>query len=469
MKVLICGAGKVSIHLLRRLDKSWHVTLIEKSEEKLKNLLPEFQNVEKAISGDASSPVTLDDARVTDFDYVLALTENDRVNLAICEYACKQSVNRILARVNEQENQPKFQEMGVRTVLGSTMLAKSIYQYLRDPRINVMELAFGDGEIMEVDVAHHFQVIGKKASTLINDKWRLVAIFRRDKMVFPDKDTEIVSGDRLVVVARPDTFHELCTLMECGIPHFPLSYGQGLLISLVSKSDHEQIIRECMHLAHNTKVSYLSVLCDKEQADTPKMLESWAQSIDIEVETFEGDLTERLKELDVKKNFGIMVVQPFEASFFKSLAKPTLISLAHSISCPLLLARHTYPYKRILVPFNATSKAELALSLSVDLAKQLKAEIAVAVVDEPEFIRGDQDEDWAESVLRRIRELGHVHKFEFEEISRKGNPVREIATLAKDFNLMVMGSTTREKGLFSPHIGELMAQNVPCSVLIIAN
>ena len=109
MKVLICGAGKVSIHLLRRLDKSWHVTLIEKSEKKLKNLLPEFQNVEKAIAGDASSPVTLDDARVTDFDYVLALTENDRVNLAICEYAYKQSVNQILARVNEQENQPKFQ------------------------------------------------------------------------------------------------------------------------------------------------------------------------------------------------------------------------------------------------------------------------------------------------------------------------------------------------------------------------
>jgi len=469
MKVLICGAGKVSIHLLRRLGKSWHVTLIEKSEEKLKNLLPEFHNVEKAITGDASSPVTLDDARVTEFDYVLALTENDRVNLAICEYACKQSVNQILARVNEQENQPKFQEMGVRTVLGSTMLAKSIYQYLKDPRINVIDLAFGDGEIMEVDIAHHFQVVGKKTSTLINDKWRLVAIFRQDKMIFPNKDTEILTEDRLIIVARPDTFNELCTLMECGIPHFPLSYGQGLLIALVPKSDHEHIMRECMHLAQNTKVRYLSVLCAKEQTDIQKTLESWAQSIDIEVETFEDDLTDRLQELDAKKNFGIMVVHPFEASFFKSMAKPTLISLAHSISCPLLLARHTYPYKKILVPFNATSKAELALCIAVDLAKQLKAEIAVAVVDEPEFIRGEQDEDWAESVLRRIRELGHVHKFEFEEISRKGNPVKEIAILAQDFNLMVMGSTTREKGLFSPHVGELIARNVPCSVLIIAN
>ena len=468
MKVLICGAGKVSIHLLRRLGESWPVTMIDKSEEKLKNLLSEFQNVEKVIAGDASSPVTLDDARMADFDYVLALTENDRVNLAICEYAGKQSVNHILARVNEQENQPKFQEIGVRTVLGSTMLAKSICQYLKDPRINVIDLTFGDGEIMEFDVAHHFPVVGKKTSTLINDKWRLVAIFRQGKMVFPSKDTVIDTEDRLVIVGHPDTFNELCTLMDCGIPHFPLSYGQALLIALVPKSDHKQLISECMHLAQNTKVRYLSVLCAKEHTDIQKTLESWVQSIDIEVKTFEGDFTDRLQKLDVKKNIGLMVVHPFEASFFKSLAKPTLISLAHSISCPLLVARYTYPYQRILVPFNATNKAELALCVAVDLARQLKAEIAVAVVDEPEFIRGEQDEDWAESVLRRIRELGHVHKFEFEEISRKGNPVKEIATLAKDFNLMVMGSTTREKGLFSPHIGELMARNVPCSVLIIA-
>ena len=71
-----------------------------------------------------------------------------------------------------------------------------------------------------------------------------------------------------------------------------------------------------MHLAHNTKVSYLSVLCAKEQAETSKMLESWAQSIDIEVETFEGELTERLKELDIKKNFGLENRFPSGSNFF---------------------------------------------------------------------------------------------------------------------------------------------------------
>jgi nucleotide-binding universal stress UspA family protein len=287
-------------------------------------------------------------------------------------------------------------------------------------------------------------------------------------MVFPSKDTVIDTEDRLVIVGHPDIFNDLCTLLECGIPHFPRSYGQALLVALTPKSDHEQLIRESVHLAQNTKVRYLSVLCTQEQTTIQKMLESWSHTIDIEVETCKGDLTDRLQELDVKKNFGLMVIPPFEASFFKSLAKPTFISLAHSISCPLLVARHTYPYKRILVPFNATNKAELALGIAVDIARQLKAEIGVAVVEEPGFIRGEQQEEWAESVLRRVRELGHVHKFGFQEISKKGNPVKEIAALARDFDLMVMGSTTREKGLFSPHVGELMTEEATCSVLIVA-
>jgi len=468
MKVLICGAGKVSRHLLRMLGESWQVTLIEKSEDKLNTLIPKFQNIQKVLAADASSPVTLDDVKVVDFDYVLALTDNDKVNLAICNYSRAQGVGQILARVNDQENQPKFHEVGVRTLLGSTMLAKGIYHYLQDPSINFIDLVFGAGEIIEVDASDHFQGVGKRASALMNDDWRLVAIFRQKEMIFPGPDTMIEPEDHLVVIGRPETFKALCTVLECGIPHFPLAYGPGLLLALMPGGIHEQLVRESVHLVQNTRVRYLTVFCSKEDCDIQDKLASWSQSIDIRVETIEADLMSRLQDIIAKKNYGLLVIHPFEASFFKSLAKPTLISLAHSLPCPLLVSRHTQPYRRILVPFNATRKAELALGVAVDLARQLGAEIAVAVVEEPEFIHSPQQENWAEIVLKRIRELAHTHKFEFEELVRKGNPVKEIVALAKDCNLMIMGSTTREKGLFSPHVGERMAQEVACSVLIVA-
>jgi trk system potassium uptake protein TrkA len=468
MRVLICGAGRVARHLLARLGERWHVTLIDKSEDKLQDIISKFQNVQKVTAADASSPVTLDDAGVTDFDYVLALTENDKVNLAICDYSGSQGVSHRLALVNEEENKERFQKIGARPVLGSTMLAKSIHHYLQDPRINLISLTLGQAEIMEMDVASYFQVVGKSAASLTGEDWRLVAIFRQNQMFFPEVDTFIEEGDRLVVVGQPDSFRALCIHLECGIPHFPLGYGPDLLLALLPGSNHEELIKETMHLAQNTKAKSLTVLSSKEEGDIQHTLGAWTQTIDLKMATLESNFEDHLKEIGSRENYGVMVLQPFEASFFVSLAKPTLISLAHSISCPLLVARQSYPYERILVPFNATNKAEVALGVAVDLARQFDAEVAVAVVEEPEFIKGVEEEEWTESVSNRVRELAHIHKFDFEVIVKKGNPVKEVAALAKDFNLMVMGSTTREKGLFSPHVGERMAQDVPCSVLIVA-
>ena len=145
--------------------------------------------------------------------------------MAICNHAGSRGVSHLLALVNEQENQSKFQEIGARTVLGSTMLAKSIYHYLQDPRINLMSLTLGQAEIMEMDVSDHFQVLGKKAESLTGEDWRLVGILRHNEMFFPNAETVIEVGDRLVIVGKPDTFEALCTHLECGIPHFPLGYG----------------------------------------------------------------------------------------------------------------------------------------------------------------------------------------------------------------------------------------------------
>lgn len=469
MKVLICGVGKVTRHLLKRLGTSWQVFLVDISEEKLNSIISEFQQIEKILAGDASSPVILDEIGLSECDYVLALTDNDKVNLAIVGYARDQGVNYSLALVNEQENQPKFQQLGARTVLGSTLLARKIYHYLQDPRINITPLTLGQAEVMEVDISQYFRMIGKKASTVTDEGWRLAAIYRRSELIFPQPDTVIEPEDRLVIIGNPDIFNPVCDLLECGHPHFPLAYGQGLLLSLFPGSDHGKTINESVLLAQNTKVKHVSVICSKEDCDVEDQLNTWSQSIDIRLERIEGDFLEKIRAVNERENYGLVVVDPLKGPFFKLFSKPVLVAFAHSLPCPLLVSRHTHPYERILVPFNGSPKSDLALEVAVDLARQLGSEISAVVVDEPEFIRGVEERNWVESQILRVREIGHIHKMEIEEITRKGNPVKEIVEAAKGFNLMVMGSATKEKGLFTPHVGELLARDAPCSVLVVTN
>ena len=176
-----------------------------------------------------------------------------------------------------------------------------------------------------------------------------------------------------------------------------------------------------------------------------------------------------LQEACLKGHCGIAVIDPLKGSIFSLLLKPLLISLVHSLPCPLLVARHTDPYEHILVPFHGTPGAELALEIAVDLAKQLGAEISVIVVEEPQVIHGTPESDWLAGVQGKIREIGHIHKVELTEIVKRGNPVKEVLGVAPDFDLMVIGSGTTGKHLFTPHVGELLAENAPCSVLIVTN
>jgi nucleotide-binding universal stress UspA family protein len=91
------------------------------------------------------------------------------------------------------------------------------------------------------------------------------------------------------------------------------------------------------------------------------------------------------------------------------------------------------------------------------------------IVEEPEYLHGENtaDDPWQERMLRRLRKIAHIHKVKIDEYLRKGNPVREILAIADQFNLIVIGSESREKELFSPNVGDLIVRKASCSVLIV--
>ncbi len=469
MRVLICGCGKITKQLMKRLALTWDITLVDVSEQKLKELSSRFENIEGTVVGDAASPVLLDQIGVSEFEYVLSLTHNDKVNLAVMEHASRQGVAHLLAMVNEQSNLQVFEKLGARTLLGDTLLAKTIYHYLEDPRLNVTPLALSEGEVMEVDVSHFFRMIGKKASTVMEEGWRLAAIFRQRELIFPSPETVIEPEDRLVIVGRYNIFGPVCDLLDCGQPHFPLAYGQGLIIGLPAWSDSDAIVSEGMHLAQNTRIKHVTVLCSHENRDIEELLDPWSPTFDIRLKRYEGELLQELKTLVAEGGFGLVIIPPLEKPVLKWLSKPRLVSFSHDLPCPLLVCRHTLPYKHILVPFTGSTSDELALEVAIDLSRQLDSRIAVAVVEEPEVILGPKKAGRVTSILERVRELSHIHKINLEEIRKKGNPVKEIVEQAHDFDLMIVSSLTGKKLFFSPHVSELLARGAPCSVLIVTN
>ncbi len=472
MKALICGAGGITRELLRRMGESWTVTLISKSPEEVERCQTLFPELSRFIIEDPSSPVVLEEAGIEQMDYVLALTDSDKVNLAVARHARDKKLEHIIALLQSNEMQPAFRELGVHAVMANRLVGQNIHTYLQDPRITVTPISAGSGTIYEVNASHYFRIVGKSASYFAKNELRLAAIIRRQGLVFPNAKTKIRSGDRLVLIGKPELFSPVCDLLECSNAHFPLAYGQTLLVCLPweGKMDQQEVLDEGLYISRNTQVKQVSILCPGSAAGVEEMCAGkWPQEVSVHFAPAETKGIGRIVEAARQQNCGLVVVPPFEESFLRSLIRPTLISLAHELDCPLLLSRNSMPYKKILVPFNGTPMAEKALEVAVDLGRQLRAELTVMSVVEPDFIKGAEEAAWTAKLRSRLKELAHVHKHPFEEILRRGNPVREIMDAAEAYDLMVLGSTVKEKSLLTPHVGEALARRSPCSVLILAS
>lgn len=469
MKVLIAGGGRIATELIKRLGDTWTLTIIEKTEKRCREIMAQYPEMVRVVHGDASSPVVLDEAEIGEHEYVLALTANDQVNLAVASFAKEQGIKFILSQVSDPENQAEFQALGVKTMVGNALVALSIYHFLEDPRVTAVSLADGQAEIIEFEVPENHWYVGKQQSFLSRDTWRFFAISRNGDLIFPKRRTTIKAGDRLMIITKPRHFQDLALQFDNKQLQFPLTYGRELILAFlpIKGVDQNPILDEGFHLARNTRIRNMTILCAVDRCMVQNRVDEIAEGIEVELESTEDNVWDLIYDHCAERRIGMVVIPPIEKSFLQSLVKPKLVTLAHSLPCPLFVARGSQPYRKILVPFNNTTESIRALEVAIDLAEQQQCEVDVVVVQESEFIHSDQDKDWAEDMFSKVRALGHLHKITLGENLRKGNPVKEILELALDYDLLVMGSASKEGGIFSLAVGEHLATKAPCSVLII--
>ena len=471
MKVLICGAGKYTRSLLDRLGERWHITLIDPSESILTQLSHHYDTIAKAITGDASSPVLLEEAGLENSDYVLALTDNDKVNLAVARYAREKGVKHILSVVRQSELTEQYQGLDVYTLFPADRVAGTMYHYLQDPRISVFPVSQGQGELVEVLVTRDNWIAGISIGHLDHPDWRLVAVFRDGVMLPLNDEITVQMGDRIILLGKRNFFRSVCSLLACAYMPFPTAWGRNLLVVLTDKETERSrpILDECMYMVPQTSIGHLSVLRHSDIPDPSDYLAEWTGRYEIRMHTTDRNPLRQLPELCRKENIALVIIRPLETSFLKSLTTPEMTALAHSLPCPLLVARKSTPYHRILVPFNGSAKSVLALETAIDMAEQFDATVDTVVVQQPDFIHEGNTGGPPKAIFTRVREISHIRKMEIGEILRKGNPVKEIIAQSEEHNLMIIGSTQREKELLTPHVGELLIQRAACSVLVIAS
>jgi len=175
------------------------------------------------LHGDALDSDLLEEASVGSAETVVAVTDDDEVNLLSALLAKRQGAKRVMALVNKSDYAPLMSTLGIDVVISPHMITVSnILQHVRRGRIRaVHSLLEGFGELIEADALETSGLVGRPLKEIDLPEGVLMgAVVRGDKVITPRGNTVMQSGDRVVMFAAAAAVKKIEKIFSVGLEFF---------------------------------------------------------------------------------------------------------------------------------------------------------------------------------------------------------------------------------------------------------
>lgn len=219
MRIAIAGAGSVGRSIATELAGSGHdVLLIDRDTRRIG--VDDMPQVEWLLA-DACELATLEDARLGDFDVVIAASSDDKVNLVVSLLAKTEfGVERVIARINEPGNEWLFDDSwGVDLAVSPPRLIADLVEGVpeEDPEDEGTRPPLPGAEIAETVLPAHSPFAGRPESELtavLPEGVALVAVLASGGTVRPPEPSrELAVGNTVVFLAAPEALGTLEELL----------------------------------------------------------------------------------------------------------------------------------------------------------------------------------------------------------------------------------------------------------------
>ncbi len=237
MKLIICGAGVIGSNLAKYLAEEGHeVNLIEQKKGVADRAMEKLDV--RVVVGSASDPQILEEAGVVQADMVIAVTNTDLSNLAICSLAAAYGAKRRIARVREASLNEVIQRFGqahfyVDEIINPDEVAAQVIIKMMEAPGSREVADFADEQILlrSFDIPEESPICNVQLGELTDQDFPwpflVVAINRKGSTVIPGGSDTIVAGDRVYVLLPKASLAEFLTFIHPNVrlPKKVIIYG----------------------------------------------------------------------------------------------------------------------------------------------------------------------------------------------------------------------------------------------------
>jgi trk system potassium uptake protein TrkA len=163
------------------------------------------------------------EAGIEDADLMVALTNNDQVNILASVMAKRLGCKSNLALINDSAFHDFTKTLGIDAVINPRVVTMSrVLQHVRRGRIRaVHSIHQGEAEIIEAEALETSPLVGPPLRELeLPEGMRIGAIFREGEFMRPDGDVRIKPKDRVVIFALASSVRQVEQLFRVSLEFF---------------------------------------------------------------------------------------------------------------------------------------------------------------------------------------------------------------------------------------------------------
>jgi len=209
-RMVFVGASKITRALLSGMRPSMRsrVTLIDKDAETCKEFSERFQEI-MVIHSDITDEDIMQEEQLIGSDLLVALTDNDELNVITASYAKRVGITRSIALIKQNNNYIRMARfLDIDVVISTTdTTVESLLRYLRSTNVSSVHTLFdGQLEIIEYFIPKTSPLIGKALKEIdMRTKALIAGITGSDgKSHIPTGNSTIEADSTLLVVVKPE-------------------------------------------------------------------------------------------------------------------------------------------------------------------------------------------------------------------------------------------------------------------------
>ena len=223
MKVIIVGAGKIGLTIIKSLISEKHeVTVIDNNSEVVEKLNNSYDII--AICGNGTSYNVLNDAKISKADLLIACTSLDELNMLVCYLGRKLGAKNTIARIRSvEQNEESVKFISTQLELSLSInpelsTAKDLCNILKLPSaIKVETFSSAQLEMYEISIKSNLQITEIPLIEL-RKKFQLdflVCLIERNGKVFiPNGYDVLKDGDKIGVISPKEDTTKLLKYMN---------------------------------------------------------------------------------------------------------------------------------------------------------------------------------------------------------------------------------------------------------------